>query len=97
MPTTRRARLFPDFGAAHYAFALLHRALGQVGQAREQLRLYERNKNGAPPSSDPLLEEVRALNRSATQQVQTGIQLERQGRLENPPQHTRRPSKSIRN
>ena len=74
--------LFPDFGAAHYAFALLHRALGQVGQAEEQLRLYERNKNGAPPSSDPLLEEVRALNRSATQQVQTGIQLERQGRLE---------------
>jgi len=41
MPTTRPCALFPDFGAAHYAFALLHRALGQVGQAEEQLRLYE--------------------------------------------------------
>src|SRR5438552_7979782 len=74
--------LFPNFGPAHYALALVHRSLGQVSQAEEQLRLYERNKDGAPPSSDPLLEDVRELNRSATQQVQMGIQLERQGRLE---------------
>ncbi len=73
---------FPDFGPAHYALALVHRSLGQVSQAEEQLRLYERNRDGAPPSSDPLLEEVRSLNKSATRQVQIGIQLERQGRLE---------------
>ncbi|PYV70437.1 MAG: hypothetical protein DMG97_19275 [Acidobacteria bacterium] len=78
----KATELFADFGAAHYALALTYRALGKVDQAREQLRLYERNKDGAPPSSDPLLEEVRELNRSATQQVQMGIQLERQGRLE---------------
>lgn len=79
---SKACALFPDFGAAHYAFALVHRALGQIGQAEEQLRLYERDKNSAPPSNDPLLDEVRALNRSATQQVQMGIQLERQGKLE---------------
>ncbi len=79
---SRACALFPNFGAAHYALALVHRSLGQVSQAEEQLRLYERNKDGAPPSSDPLLEEVRSLNQSATQQVQIGIQLERQGRLE---------------
>src|SRR6266513_119852 len=79
---SKACALFPDFGPAHYALAIVHRSLGQVSQAEEHLRLYERNKDGVPPSSDPLLEEVRSLNQSATQQVQIGIQLERQGRLE---------------
>ncbi len=74
--------LFPDFGAAHYALALIYRALGQDGKAEEQVRLFEKNKDGGPPSNDPLLNEVRALNLSATNQVQMGIELERQGRLE---------------
>ena len=79
---SKACALFPNFGPAHYALALVHRSLGQVSQAEEHLRLYERNKDGVPPSSDPLLEEVRSLNQSATQRVQMGIQLERQGRLE---------------
>src|SRR6266851_2792807 len=74
--------LFPDFGAAHYALALIYRTLGQDGKAEEQVRLFEKNKDGAPPSNDPLLNEVRALSLSATNQVQMGIELERQGRLE---------------
>ena len=74
--------LFPDFGAAHYALALIDRALGQDGKAEEQVRLFEKDKDGAPPSNDPLLNEVRALSLSATNQVQMGIELERQGRLE---------------
>jgi len=74
--------LFPDFGAAHYALALIYRTLGQDEKAKEQLRLFEKNKDAAPPSNDPLLNEVRALNLSATNQVQMGIELERQGRLE---------------
>lgn len=74
--------LFPDFGAAHYALALVYRTLGEVGKAEEQLRLYERNKDGAPPLGDALQDEVRALNRSATYQMQIGTELERQGRLE---------------
>ena len=74
--------LFPDFGAAHYALALIDRGLGQDGKAEEQVRLFEKNKDGGPPSNDPLLNEVRALNLSATNQVQLGIELERQGRLE---------------
>jgi tetratricopeptide (TPR) repeat protein len=72
--------LFPDFGAAHYALALAYRALGQMDRAEEQLRLFDRNKTGAPPAEDPLLSEVRALNRSAIFQVQMGIDLERQGK-----------------
>jgi len=74
--------LFPNFGAAHYALALIYRTLGQDGTAKEQLHLFEKSKDEAPASNDPLLKEVRALNLSATNQVQMGIELERQGRLE---------------
>ncbi|HVH72777.1 MAG TPA: tetratricopeptide repeat protein, partial [Candidatus Dormibacteraeota bacterium] len=62
--------------------ALTYRALGRADQAKEQLRLYEKNKTGAPPAGDPLMAEVRALNHSATYQVQYGTELERQGKLE---------------
>jgi tetratricopeptide (TPR) repeat protein len=74
--------LFPSFGAAHYALALVYRTLGRNGEAEEQLHLFEKSKDGAPPSNDPLMNEVRALNLSASNQVQMGIELERQGRLE---------------
>lgn len=74
--------LSPDFGAAHYALALAYRALGQTDKAEGQLRLFEKNKTDAPPAEDPLLSEVRALNRSAIFQVQMGIDLERQGKRE---------------
>jgi tetratricopeptide (TPR) repeat protein len=79
---SKACALFPDFGPAHYALALADRALGQSSQAAEQLHLYESNKDRFPPSDDPLLDEVRALNRSATHQVQIGIELEKQGKLE---------------
>lgn len=74
--------LFPDFGAAHYALALIYRTLGQDGKAEEQLQRFEKNKDAVPPPNDPLLNEIRALNLSATNQVQLGIELERQGMLE---------------
>ncbi len=79
---SKACALFPDFGAAHYALALIYRVLGQDCKAEEQVRLFEKNKDGAPPSNDPLLNEVRALNLSATYQVQIGMELEKQGRLE---------------
>ena len=74
--------LFPDFGAAHYALALAYRAIGETEKAEEELRLFEKNKTDVPPSNDPFLAEIRALNRSAIFQVQIGIDQERQGRLE---------------
>jgi len=77
----KATELFPEFGAAHYALALTYRALGEAGQADEQLRFYEENKTGVPPAGDTLLTEVRALNRSATYQVQYGAELEKQGKL----------------
>jgi len=78
----KATELFTDFGAAHYALALTYRRLGKADQAEEQLRLYEKNKTGVPPTGDSLMAEVRALNHSATYQVQYGAELERQGKLE---------------
>jgi tetratricopeptide (TPR) repeat protein len=78
----KACELFPEFGAAHYALALAYRTLGQIAQAEAQLRLYEKNKDSVPPANDPLMNEIRALNRSATYQVQIGMELERQGELE---------------
>jgi Tfp pilus assembly protein PilF len=74
--------LFPDFGAAHYALALAYRAVGETEKAEEELRLFETNKKGVPPANDPLLTDVLTLNRSAIFQVQIGIDLERQGKIE---------------
>jgi tetratricopeptide (TPR) repeat protein len=78
----KATELFPDFGAAHYALALTYRRLGKVDQAEEQFRLYEKNKTGVPPTGDSLMAAVRALNHSATYQIQYGTELERQGKLE---------------
>jgi tetratricopeptide (TPR) repeat protein len=79
---SKACALFPEFGAAHYALALIYRTFGQDEKAKEQLQLFEKNRDAVPPSNDPLLKEVRALNLSATNQVQIGIELERQGSLE---------------
>jgi superkiller protein 3 len=74
--------VFPAFGAAHYALALAYRALGETEKAEQQLHLFDKNKTDAPPANDQLLAEVRILNRSAIFQIQMGIDLERQGRVE---------------
>lgn len=74
--------LFPDYGAAHYALALAYRAMGDTENAEQELRLFDKNKTAVPPANDPLLAEVRALNQGALFQVQMGIDLERQGKLE---------------
>ena len=73
---------FPNYGAAHYALGLAYTALGETEKAEEQLHLFEQHKVDAPPVDDPLMADVRALNRSAIFQVQIGIELERQGKLE---------------
>ncbi len=74
--------LFPDFGAAHYALALAYRTQGETTKAEQELRLYQNTKDNAPPIGDKLLAEVRALNRSASYQVQIGIELEQAGKLQ---------------
>jgi tetratricopeptide (TPR) repeat protein len=74
--------LFPTYGAAHYALALTYRKLGQSDKAQEHLRIYERNKNIVPPVDDPLRDDMRELDSSATSYVERGVALEQVGRIQ---------------
>src|SRR5437016_707975 len=73
--------LFPEFGAAHYGLALAYRSLGQEKEAQGEFQSYEKNKDVGPPARDPFLEEVRALNHGAANQIRIGLDLERAGKL----------------
>lgn len=73
---------YPNYGAAHYALALAYERLGETDKTQEQLHLFEQHKTEAPPANDPLMAELRSLNRSAIFQVQVGIDLEREGKLD---------------
>src|SRR5438034_5826019 len=65
-----RSTLFPytTLFRSHYALALTYRALGKAQQAEEELRLYEKNKTGVPPTGDPLVADRKStrLNSSHT-------------------------------
>jgi tetratricopeptide (TPR) repeat protein len=78
----RACDLFPAFGAAHFALARAYRARGEGEKAREQLALYQRDKDGWPTLPDPFLEDVVALRTSATDHLRRGIDLATKGQLQ---------------
>ena len=73
---------YAEYGPAHYALALAYRALNQDQEARVEFQAYEKNKDSVPLNSDPLMQQVRALNRSAAEQIRLGYELEHAGRLQ---------------
>jgi len=75
-------QLFPTYGAAHYGLAVAYRKLGRVQEAEEQANLHERNNYIVPPLEDPLRDELRAVDRSASTHLERGIQLEQVGRTD---------------
>jgi tetratricopeptide (TPR) repeat protein len=75
-------KLFPEFGAAYYVLALAYQTLGEEKKAQDEFHRYEKNKDTGPPAPDPLLEEVQALNRGAANQIRSGYDLERAGKLQ---------------
>ncbi len=89
VPLYRRAcELFPTYGPAHYALAQAYRQLGQRDKAQEQLQLYEQGRNIVPPIEDPLRDEIRMLDLSATSYVERGVFLAEVGRLQDAIQAT---------
>lgn len=74
-------RLYPDYGAAHFALVPLLRKAGQNDEASRRLRAYEQHKLDAPPAEDPRMAEVRALNVGAANFIRIGMQLEAEGKL----------------
>jgi len=78
----KACELFPEYGAAHYALAQTYKRQGNMDLALEQLALHEKTANSAPDSGDPLVNEILALNAGAPDALRQGLELARQGKLE---------------
>jgi tetratricopeptide (TPR) repeat protein len=78
----KACELFPTYGAAHYGLAVAYRKLGRIGDAQEQADLHERHPYIVPPVADPLRDELRALDMSAGNLLERGVQLEQVGRID---------------
>ncbi len=79
---SQACEIFPAYGPAHYALAMTYRKLGEADKAQAELGLYEKDKNIVPPVDDPLRDQLRALDMSATSLLQRGAALEQVGRVE---------------
>jgi tetratricopeptide (TPR) repeat protein len=77
----KACELFPEFGAAHYAIALVYRDRGDRAKAQEHMALYQRDKLGWPPAGDSLLAEIESLKTAANSHVRRGIELAESGQL----------------
>jgi tetratricopeptide (TPR) repeat protein len=77
----KSVELFPEYGAAHYALALVYRKLGDEARYQPQFRLYEQNRTSVPPLDDPLRSAVTRLNMGSVAHIRRGADLERAGKI----------------
>lgn len=77
----KACELFPSYAAAHYSLALAYRRLGKTEEAGLHLARHETVKDSAPPTSEPLLKQVSALNYGLLDLVLEAQRLEGQGKL----------------
>lgn len=55
---------YDRFGAAHYTLALAYRKVGDEVQANGQFAAYQANRTWEPQFEDPVLEQIKDMNRS---------------------------------
>lgn len=77
----RAVKLFPEFGAAHYALARSYRALGRGDEARRALALHQEHGALWPALDDEVLARVTALREDARGHVRRGMKLADEGDL----------------
>jgi tetratricopeptide (TPR) repeat protein len=75
----RAVKLFPQFGAAHYALARSYRALGRADAARRALALHQQHGALWPALSDEVLARVTTLRDDARGHVRRGMKLADEG------------------
>lgn len=75
-------RLFPEFGAAHYALALVYRRLGRGDEAQREILLHQRYTNAWPGVEDPVVARIAPLRVDARAHMERGILAWKAGRLE---------------
>lgn len=73
--------LFPQYGGAQYALAMVYRKLGQPGKASEHFAAYHKNVTTYPPEVDPLRAAVQQLDQTPLSYLQRGLALEQAGDL----------------
>ena len=73
--------LFPQYGSAQYALAMVYRKLGQSGKASEHFAAYHKNVTTYPPEVDPLRAAVQQLDQTPLSYLQRGLALEQAGDL----------------
>jgi tetratricopeptide (TPR) repeat protein len=78
----KACNLFPNFGPAHYGLAQAYKRLGKTDLALKQLALYEKSAMLSPDVHDQLLDNVKALNANTQDQLGPGLELAKEGRLE---------------
>jgi Tfp pilus assembly protein PilF len=72
---------FPRYGAAMFALAQHYQRAGRSADAQRWMADYPRWKTTAPPIDDPLLDAVRALDKSPNSLLREASNLEVQGQL----------------
>jgi tetratricopeptide (TPR) repeat protein len=78
----KACQLWPSYGTAHYALALLCQKSGATAEAKTHMAEYEKYKaDGDPQPEDPLLEAVRALDNTALAHLMKGVDLATSGKL----------------
>jgi tetratricopeptide (TPR) repeat protein len=75
-------RLFPEFGAAHYALALAYRSLGRLDDAQREIGLHQRYTNAWPGVDDPVAAKIAPLRDDARTHMTRGIAAWKAGRLD---------------
>lgn len=66
---------FPRYGAAHYTLGMAYRSLGDPEKMQKHLSRFQRHSAQEPPSEDPLLDAVRALESRAGHFLREGFVL----------------------
>jgi Tfp pilus assembly protein PilF len=75
-------RLFPEFGAAHYALALAYRRLGRSDDAQREITLHQRYTNAWPGVEDPVWARIAPLRVDARAHMERGISAWKAGKLD---------------
>ncbi len=78
----KACELFPDYGAAHYALAIVYRNLGDREKAKEHFDLNKKFQTASPPLQDPLLAAISDLNEGAFYHLKKGVGLGAAGRID---------------
>jgi tetratricopeptide (TPR) repeat protein len=78
----RAVELSPQFGAAHYALALLYRDGHDASRARQHLEAFRRWGPLRPLPPDPLLDEVLTLKSTARDLIAQGTKADEHGNLQ---------------